>query len=114
MVPLIEADATQVELIVAACEANETMLSRNHDKRTERLLLSWEVPMKHLESALLSHIKNGNRIFKKVAEGHLLSDICHANVELFEGHDVYVQIWLRGDRVILSAHGHYTENLLPK
>ena len=93
------------------------MVSRSNDRRTERLLLqTWQTTFARLQAAVVEHIEQGRNVFQKHgSDGGLIDGFLQANVTLYSGLNVYIEMQIRGQRlVILAAHSHYTSLKLPQ
>ena|SRR5437867_5972234 len=111
------ADSDEVEHVRRICSQGRACLSRRNDCQTERHMIQvWNVPLTRLQEAVAEHIELKRKVFVKFdAIGRRLPGKMQANVTLAEELDVYVEIELRGETVvILAAHSHYTANRLPQ
>jgi len=111
--PLI-AEAEEVEHVRQICRDGRAIVRRG---LTERYLDQvWCVPRVRLGIAVSEHIELKRKVFAKLdADGRRLLGKMHANVTLAEDMDVYVEIELRGDEVvILAAHNHMSGMRLPQ
>jgi hypothetical protein len=111
------ADAEEIEHVRRICAAGGANISGRNNRQTQRYLTEiWRVPLMRLGESVAEHIELKRKIFAKLDEnGRRIAGKMHANVTLAEELDVYVEIELRGDEVvILAAHGHYTANKLPQ
>lgn len=114
--PLL-ADESQIQIILRVCECRQAMLSRRDSQQTERYLLQvCQVKIERLGESIAEHIKRGRKIYKKCdAGGKLLTGKLQANVTLIEDLDIYVEMEIKGENlVILAAHSHYASNRLPQ
>jgi hypothetical protein len=63
-----------------------------------------------LRGAIIRHIKQGRRMFRKFDRdhpGHLLQGHIQANISLLEDLDIYVEVILmEQDMIIIYAHDH--------
>src|SRR5436190_15834632 len=101
-----------IAIVLRACRHRRTLVSRAGEKRTERYLLEvWKATFSQLQAAVVEHIEAKRKVYRKFgADGSELG--MQANVTLYEELDVYVQMQIRGRRVvILAAHTHYTTPL---
>ena len=108
------ADANNIEHVRQICREGRAFVRRGV---TERYLDQvWDVPRIRLGEAVAEHIELKRMVFVKCdADGKRLNCKMQANVELAEGLDVYVEIELRGDQVvILAAHSHTPGLRLPQ
>lgn len=74
-----------------------------------RYVLLWKIHESQLRGAIVSHIAAGKRIFRKFASSshRLLDKNLQANVSLPGGPDVYVEMVLMDNQmIILNAHNH--------
>lgn len=111
------AKSEDVEIVFNVCRCRRAMISRAQNKRTERYLHQvWHVTFAHLQWAIVKHIEMRRRIYHKCGhDGRLLEDCLQANVTLHENLDIYVEIKIESDQiVILAAHNHDTANQLPQ
>ena len=108
------ADAESIEHVRQICRAGQAIIRRGP---TERYLDQvWHVPRMRLGVAVAEHIELKRKIFKKQdVDGQCLDGKMQANVTLAEEIDVYVEIELRGNQiVILAAHSHTPGFRLPQ
>jgi hypothetical protein len=111
--PLL-ADAEQIEFVRQVCRDGRAMIRRG---LTERYLDQvWQVSRTRLGIAVYEHIELKRKVFGKLdVDGKRISGKMHANVTLAEDLDVYVEIELRGEEVvILAAHSHTPGVRLPQ
>jgi len=111
------ADAEDVEHVRRICSEGRAFVSRKRDRQTERYLNQvWGVPVARLAQAVSEHIELKQKVFVKFNQsGHRLQGLMEANVTLAEDLDVYVEIELKGDRVVvLAAHSHTPGLRLPQ
>lgn len=111
------ADANEIENVRRICCEGRANISNRSNRQTQRFLLEvWRVPLQRLQAAVAEHIELRRRVFEKLAEnGQRIAGKMQANISLAEDLDVYVEIELRGDAVvILAAHSHYTASRLPQ
>jgi hypothetical protein len=112
--PFILADNEEVEFVRQICRDGRALLRRGP---TERYLDQvWLVPRFRLGIAVFEHIELKRKVFAKFdVDGRLISGKMHANVTLTEDLNVYVEIELRGQEVvILAAHSHMPGLRLPQ
>ena len=111
------ADAEDVEQVRRICAEGRSLISGKGNRQTQRYLTEiWKVPLTRLGAAVAEHIELKRKVFVKVDDdGQRIAGKMAANVTLAEELDVYVEIELRGDEVvILAAHSHCTANTLPQ
>jgi hypothetical protein len=110
------ADANEVEHVRRICAEGRANISNRNNRQTQRYLLQvWKVPVLRLAAAVAEHIEFKRKVFVKTECDGSRGKMMHASVTLAEELDVYVEIELRGDEVvILAAHSHYTANRLPQ
>ena len=111
------ASAEEVEHVRRVCSEGRAFVSRRANGQTERYLTQvWRVPVVRLAAAVAEHIELKRKVFRKLDEsGQRIAGKMDANVTLAEDRDVYVEIELRGDEVvILAAHSHHTARQLPQ
>jgi hypothetical protein len=89
-------------------------------------LLQNSIPESALREAIVQHIKDGKKVFckyesikfsRKPKNGKLklIPNDFQANVTIFEGDDIYVEIWLESDDLItVYAHDHRPGPRLPQ
>ena len=109
------ADAESVEHVRQICRGSGQALIRRG--LTERYLDQvWCVPRFRLVESVAEHIELKRKVFKKLdVDGRCLDCKMQANVTLAEDIDVYVEIELRGNQiVILAAHNHTPGIRLPQ
>lgn len=110
------ASPEQTKIIFDACRRKEAFVSRKRDKQTERLLQQvWRASFEQLQEAVAEHVEQNRKIFlKHGSDGRLLDGLFEANVTLYSELDIYVEIEIRCQEiVILAAHNH-TTNPLPQ
>ena len=101
-----------ISIVFSACQQGRALVSRARCGQTERYLLEvWKTTFARLQEAVVEHIEAKRRIYRKVGTcGQAVG--MEANVTLYEELNIYVEIQLRGNRiVILAAHNHYTTPL---
>ena len=101
-----EADAGQIAKVRQACEWDKVRLYEN----AKYHLRLWRIGEGTLRQAVREHIEQGRKVFRKPdpdTPGKLLALNLQANVTLFEGKDVYVEMILTPTVfIILNAHEH--------
>ena len=108
------ADADQVERVRRVCAAGRAIISSRSSRQTQRYLTEvWQVPLRRLGEAVAEHTELKRAVFEKLApDGRRIPGKMQANVTLAEELDIYVEIELKDDAiVILAAHSHYTNRL---
>lgn len=103
-----------VLIVLGACQKRRALVSRSNNKLTERLLIQrWQTTFARLQQAVVEHIELNRRVYRKIGnDGRLLDGFLQANVTLYSGLDIYVEMQLRDScLVILAAHSHYTQAL---
>ncbi|MDB6033062.1 MAG: hypothetical protein JWM16_3400 [Verrucomicrobiales bacterium] len=100
-----EADENQINHVRTACEMDRVHLRQLARSYTARC---WHVQEAQLRKAIVLHIDEGNRLFKKYGtNGRLLPNHIQANVTLMEDLDIYVEAVLMDKKmIILNAHDH--------
>jgi len=81
---------------------------------TERLLLErWQTTFARLQQAVVEHIEENRKVYGKLGtDGRLLARCLQANATLYEGLDIYVEMRITANRlVILAAQSHHTLRL---
>jgi hypothetical protein len=109
-----EADAEQVEKVGRACAWDKVRLGEG----AQFYVNYWKIGAAGLRSAIGRHIAEGRKIFKKFEQqspGTILDHHLQANVTIYEGKNVYVQMILTGTVfIIVNAHEHTTLTRLPQ
>ncbi len=110
-----EADASQIERIKRACEWDKVRLGESAQYHVLQL---WKIGETGLRNAISRHIEENRKIFQKSdlkRPGEYLENHLHANVSIFEGKDVYVEMILtKTVFIIVYAHEHTTQTRLPQ
>jgi hypothetical protein len=104
----------EIEIVLNACQRGQACVSRSNNKLTERLLLgTWQTTFARLQAAVVEHINLNRKVFRKFSnDGRLVDGLLHANVTLYSGLDIYVEMQIKGSHlVILAAHSHYAKRL---
>jgi len=106
------ANDDDIAIVLCACRKRQAFVSRAGGRITERYLLQvWHSTFAHLQEAVANHVENKRRVYRKLAD-HGRQIGMHANVTLYDGLDIYVEMQIvRGQVVILAAHNHYTTPL---
>jgi len=103
--PLATAD--EIAHIKGACDQRATTELGHSAKES---IADWRIPEVHLRGAISRHIKDGKRMFHKYRDdgsGQLLPNHVQANVTLSCGLDIYVEVVLMQDAmIIIYAHDH--------
>lgn len=104
------ADADDIEIIFKACLRQQALV-RKHP--TENCLRNWDVSFSRLQMSIFEHIKSKRKVYRKFDnDGRLLERKMQANITLYEGLNVYVEMEIKNNRlVIIAAHDHYTREL---
>ncbi len=101
------AGADQIKHVQRACELDKARLGQSAKSYTAH---RWRVHESQLRGAILSHIAAAKRIFLKFAQDgspNLLPNHLQANVSLFEGLDIYVEmVLMQNELIIINAHDH--------
>jgi len=108
------AEGEELEYVKQVCRDGRAMIRRG---LTERYLDQvWQVSRARLGVAVYEHIELKRKVFAKLdADSRRIPGKMHANVTLAEDLDVYVEIELRGEEVvILAAHSHTPGMRLPR
>lgn len=106
-----------VEIVLNVCRGRQAMISRAQNRRTERYLQQvWHATFNHLQGAIVEHIELKRKVYCKCGhDGRLLNGCLQANVALREDLEIYVEMRIEIDQiVILAAHNHDTSNHLPQ
>lgn len=103
--PLASAD--EIAHIKGACDQRATAELGYSAKKS---IAAWQIQEFQLRGAISHHIKDGKRMFHKYKDdgsGHLLPNHVQANVTLSCGPDIYVEVVLMRDAmIIIYAHDH--------
>jgi hypothetical protein len=101
------AGADQIKHVQRACELDKARLGQSAKSYTAH---RWRVHESQLRGAILSHISAAKRIFLKFAQdgsSSLLPNHLQANVSLFEDLDIYVEmVLMQNEIIIINAHDH--------
>jgi hypothetical protein len=101
------ASAAEIAKIRAACDQRATASLGYSAKQS---ITRWQIPEVQLRSAIIRHINAGKRMFHKFSDdgtGRLLPGHVQANVTLSAGPDIYVEVVLMQDSmIIIYAHDH--------
>ena len=99
-------------IVLRACRERRALVSRDRSSQTERCLLQvWKTTFARLQEAVAEHIELGRKVYTKFGNAGQPVGL-EANVTLFEGLEIYVEMKIRGGHmVILAAHSHYTTPL---
>ena len=106
----------EITIILNVCRKKEAIVSRKREKQTERLLQQvWRTTFDQLQEAVAEHIQLNRKVYLKFDDdGKRLEGFFHANVTLYSELDIYVEIEIKCEEiVILAAHSH-TTNPLPQ
>jgi hypothetical protein len=95
-----------IAIVLSACLEGRAAVSRSNSNQTERYLrVVWGANFGRLRTAVSEHIKLRRRVYGKWEHGHQIG--LQANVTLYEELNVYVEMKIVGERVvILAAHAH--------
>ena len=101
------ASAAEVAHVRAACDQRaKTGLGRS----AKGSIALWCISEAHLRGAIIRHINAGKRMFHKFKDdysGALIPNDVQANVTLSTGSDVYVEVALMDEgMIIIYAHDH--------
>jgi len=101
------AEERQIKHVQRACEMDQARLGQSAKSHTAQ---RWRVHESQLRGAILNHIAAARRVFLKFAQdgsGKLISDHLQANVSLFEDLDIYVEmVLMQNEIIIIYAHDH--------
>ena len=103
----------QIKHVKNACDMNKAPLSPT----ALRYAFLWRIHESQLRGAIVSHIEAGKRVFRKFAPGsrRLLENNLQANVSLAEGPDIYLEmVLMNNEMIILNAHNHSPGPRLPQ
>jgi hypothetical protein len=97
----------QIKHVQRACELDKARLGQSAKSYTAH---RWRVHESQLRGAILSHIAAAKRVFLKFAQDgsrNLLPNHLQANVSLFEDLDIYVEmVLMQNEIIIINAHDH--------
>lgn len=103
--PLATAD--EIAHIRGACEQRATTRLGHSAKDS---IAGWRIPEVQLRGAIIRHIKDGKRMFHKYTDdrsGQFLPNHVQANVTLPSGPDIYVEVVIMQEAmIIIYAHDH--------
>ncbi len=109
------ATAEEIAQVRNACDQRGTA---SFGRSAKESLSRWQVPEVQLRGAIIRHITLGRRMFHKYKDdfsGDLIPRDVQANVTLSVGFDVYVEVALMDEgMIIIYAHDHTPEKLLPQ
>ncbi|HEY5911648.1 MAG TPA: hypothetical protein VJA21_13695 [Verrucomicrobiae bacterium] len=101
------ATESQIKHVQRACELDKARLGQSAGSYA---VYRWRVHESQLRGAIISHIAAGRRIFLKFAQDgtrRIIPNHLQANVSLFEDLDIYVEMVLMGNEmIIINAHDH--------
>lgn len=101
------ANDEEIAQIQLACDQRVTAELGYSAKKS---IAMWQIPEVQLRGAISRHIKQGKRMFHKYKDdrsGQLLADHLQANVTLSCGPDIYIEVVLMQDAmIIIYAHDH--------
>ena len=105
------ASSEAIQKIWRACKYNKVRLGASAQSNLQR----WRIGSTDLQTAVVQHIDAGRKFYKKYKKGVLLEKNFDANVTIYEGKDVYVEMILTGSVfIILNAHEHTMHPRLPQ
>jgi len=97
------ASAEVVQKIQRACEFDKISLGPSAQYHTRY----WQIGRTGLRDSVDQHIKSGCKIYRKYVDGVLLEKNFEANLTIYEGKEVYVEmVMTEGILVVLNAHEH--------
>lgn len=101
------ATAAEIARVANACNQHSTTgLGRS----AKESIAQWSIPEYALRGDIIRHIRAGKKVFHKYKDkrgGELIEDDVQANVTLSAGFDIYVEIWLVDDTmIVVYAHDH--------
>ena len=101
------ASAEELARVEKAC--NQRSLA-SLGRSAKESIAKWSVPEYALRGDIIRHIKSGKKVFHKFKDdgsGDLIENDVQANITLSAGFDVYVEIWLEDDdMIVIYAHDH--------
>jgi hypothetical protein len=97
----------QIKHVQTACELDKARLGQSAQSHAAR---RWRIHESQLRGAIVSHICEHRRVFLKFAQGgnnSLLPNHLQANITLFPELDIYVEMVLKEQQIIIIyAHDH--------
>ena len=101
------AGESQIKHVQRACELDKAHLGQSAKSYTAR---RWRIHESQLRGAILSHIAAAKRVFLKFAQDRSRTTIpnhLQANVSLFQDLDIYVEmVLMQNEIIIINAHDH--------
>ena len=101
------ASAAEIAQTRAACDQRATASLGYSAKQS---ITRWRLPEVQLRSAVIRHINTGKRMFHTYSDdgtGNLIPGHVQANVTLSGGPDIYVEVVLmQNSMIIIYAHDH--------
>jgi hypothetical protein len=95
------AAAEVLQKIQRACEWDKIQLGQG----AQNNIRHWKIGRSTLRDSIEEHIKIGRKIYQKYKDGIRLEKNFHADVTIYEGKNVYVEMVLT-DRVFVILHAH--------
>ena len=101
------AGEAQIKHVQRACELDKARLGQSAKSYSA---YRWHVHESQLRGAILDHISEGRRVFLKFAQpggGATIPNHLQANISLFEDLDIYVEmVLMQNELIIINAHDH--------
>jgi hypothetical protein len=101
------AGVDQIKHVQRACELDKARLGQSAKSYTA---CRWRIHESQLRGAILSHISASRRIFLKLAQDdsrRIIPNHLQANVSLFDDLDIYVEmVLMQNEIIIVNAHDH--------
>jgi len=101
------AGPSQIEHVQRACELDKARLGQSARSYAAH---RWRIHESQLRGAIVSHILAARRVFLKFAQDgsrRAIPNHLQANVSLFEDLDIYVEmVLMQNEIIIINAHDH--------
>lgn len=101
------ASTDELACIAAACWDRSMV---RYGRSAKEAMAGWSVPEEEIRKAIIRHIEAGRKVFHKFKLGsknELITDDVQANVSLSDDRDIYVEIWLEEETlIVIYAHDH--------
>ena len=98
---------SQIKHVQRACELDKARLGQSAKSYAA---YRWRVHESQLRGAIIGHILAGRRVFLKFAQDStsaIIGNHLQANVSLFEDLDIYVEmVLMQNEIIIINAHDH--------
>jgi hypothetical protein len=101
------ASADELAHIATACRDSFTV---RYGRSAKQAMANWSVPEEEIRKAIIRHVETGKKVFRKFKLGsktEFIPDDVQANVSLSDDHDIYVEIWLEQETlIVIYSHDH--------